>query len=273
MAFPVILSTTITEVDADETAWDFNLPATIAAGDLLLLVAQGSESSGSAAYTVSGPGGGWVEKADNQMIDTRGVMGIFVKVADGSEDGGTVTITATQTAAHVGIVFRIQAGTWGGTTNDVEVSSWTTVEDVTTIDVAALTPSWGSADTMWLAAFGEDEIFGTPTPPASYGTNVEASALDTNETYVSVVRRENTTATENPGNFVAGSTDQMGTILIGVRPAGGGGGFEPDSGDWYLQTDDTDFWMLANDADWYAINAPDAAARVPYRRQLTTVRM
>lgn len=91
--FPVVAATAITDYSADQTSHVINLPASIAAGDLLLLWFTMDNAAGSAITTPSG----WTLEEATIAATNTDFGYLFSKVASGSE-GSTVTVTSTGTS-------------------------------------------------------------------------------------------------------------------------------------------------------------------------------
>jgi hypothetical protein len=123
------------------------LPDNIAPEDLLIVVFP-YDGGGGASWPV-----GWTEILD-QPNSTHG-LAIAYRIADGGE-GPTVTVT-TEAEQAVGFAYRITGS--HGTTPPEIISA---VGSSTTPDPPALTSSWGSANTLWIAAYG---INGGPDKP------------------------------------------------------------------------------------------------------------
>ncbi len=210
MAFPVVEDVTATTFGSSVTEHLVSMPATVNAGDLLLVIFSNDGDA-----TVTDPGTGWeLVTSDNNSTEIRGT--IYYKIAIGDEDGTTVdfvTSAGEEAAAHV---YRIS--NWHGTTPP-EASSVTTALN-NDPDPGALTPSWGSAETMWIAAFAMDWLDDTSIQgPTSY-TNVleDQPNNNSNSAGVGSARRENEVSSENPADFTTNWDEQWVAWTIGIRP-------------------------------------------------------
>lgn len=177
MAFPTVPTTAagriVTAVQANTTATrtfpNFS-GLTFGAGDLLLAIAVAYQSSVTNA-AFSGWSQGFTELVDASSSTTMAV-GVASKIATGSETGSlTVTQAATITGHCVMILMSIPAGTFDSSTPP----QFTAKADGTSsaANPAALTPSWGASDTLWieLLASGETGTGGSFTGVGSAATN------------------------------------------------------------------------------------------------------
>ena len=87
MAFPVVQARNETSFTAAATSFACNLPATIASGDLLIVILASGGTNAQQFNTLTG----WTELLDENV--TFGVH-VWYRLADGTE-GATVTFTCT----------------------------------------------------------------------------------------------------------------------------------------------------------------------------------
>lgn len=210
MAFPQVSSVTGTGFPTRQATHAVNMPATVDAGDLLMVFISTRVATG--AFTPTD----WTQLA----LETgpSNSSGIYIKVAVGNEDGGTVDFNGSS-AEGAADCYRITA--WGGTTSDVEVS--TVVSAVgATADPASLTPSWGAKDNLWLIFVGmandEELMTGAPT---NYG-NIENQISGAGENLSASVgscRRELNATTEDPGAATIDFASYH-AWTVAVEPAG-----------------------------------------------------
>lgn len=207
MAFPVVESVTPTIIDVAGTAHAIGMPATVNAGDLLL-ASIGFFTAG----TVTVPAN-W-----NQLHFTNAsdcILANYYKIAVGNEDGTTVDFVSTGNTKAVAHVARISA--WHGTTPP-EVGTASTGSS-TTPDPPTLTPSWGAADTLWLARASVRAIVAFSGYPANYTNGIDDSTGATNAGTLASARRELNAATEDPGTFTKNGTTVWVAQTVAVRPA------------------------------------------------------
>lgn len=225
MAFPVVEEITATEFDSDTTTHAVNLPATVNAGDLLILLA-GFEYQATNA-TTSGPGGSWVEIYNYRTNNSRTVA--YGLVAAGTEDGGTASVNTSANVYGVAHVYRIRQGTWEGTSVAANVASATTSGSSSDPDPPNLAPSWGAADTLWIAWASGNNNTTVSSYPSSY-TNGTSAMGNGALSYVlgATARRELNAASENPGTFnYASNPSSWNATTIAIQPAAAAAGTPP----------------------------------------------
>ena len=257
MAFPTVTISQETAVTGMSTGHTIGLGATWNANDGILMIVTGSQVGADETYTITTPSGFTLVGATNQWNvggENRQHTGVYIKVATGSEDGTNVTVTTSAAVSMAAQVFRITAGTWAEDTAGIALSTFTEVEAANP-NPPSFTHGFGAVDVHFVVvATSEDSDFEATGAPASYSSLNSIIADGTEDAVISTAHRDNAIATEDPGAWTCAS-EKWQAFTIAIEPAGGGGGGDPDSGDWYLQTDDTDFWQLTDDTDWYALNA------------------
>ena len=212
LAAPVVASVTETAFGTNTTNHNVNMPATVNAGDLLIVLFTNDGSA-----TVTTPTG-WASLAST----ARGIavrLSVYYKIAVGTE-GGTmvdfVTSTSEQAAAQV---YRIT--NWHGTTPP-EISTAATNRNKSP-NPAALSPSWDMEDTLWLAVAGQDRggQSGTTAYPDYYtdGTSTLSSSEETESCRTHSARRVLAAASENPSPFTIPAAEQWVAFTIAIRPA------------------------------------------------------
>lgn len=119
------------------------MPASVDAGDLLLMHACNGESR-----TFTTPSG-WTSMGS---IASSGTMRsiIYYKVATGSEGGSTVTLTPSGTARMAALVSRIQSGTFDLLTPCERASPAT--GGGSQPNSPSFSPSWGSSSILWFSS-------------------------------------------------------------------------------------------------------------------------
>lgn len=148
-ADPVIESVTETTDTSPTTSAIVDLPSTVEPDDLLLLLIRFESDSTSA--TLSSP---WV------TLDVTGGAAALSGYldADGTEDGGTVTVTlGAAPASWAAQVFRIS--NWD-TGQSPEGNGWTNPNiggTSATPALASISPSWGAADNLFITVLGHTD--------------------------------------------------------------------------------------------------------------------
>lgn len=242
MSFPQTADPTMS-VDTTST-YGVLMPPTVNAGDLLIMCCNWDGT-----HVITTPAG-WTKPTNGEGDASGNQLGIiFLKVADGTEDGATVAITSDADNNFAAHVYRVTS--WFGTLAGVELAVRTSLANGDVGNSPSLTPSWGNRDTLWISFIAFCEATGIDTTataaPANYtNLNQNVQGLGSGGARSISARRELKTATEDPGVFThtdpapinAGQAD----FTIAIRPTdstapggrnkpkppkgGGGGGAE-----------------------------------------------
>lgn len=220
-AAPTVSSATPTQFATSVTSMAVNLPGSIASGDLLLAFV---EVRNAGTWT---PPSNWFEIGTQAGGGSVGKLTVFYKIADGSE-GATATWTAS---AGTSAIWQTRKVTnWHGTTPP-EISTGTS-GDASAANPGSLAPSWGSADTLWIAVAGHAaaSTAAWSAGPGGYGDFLNSGASSGGSAIsVATAYLANTAASEDPGAFtVSGSNRFWAAFTVGIRPAAGGGGGSSD---------------------------------------------
>ena len=215
MAFPVVQTTNESATTTAGTSHIVNLPTGITAGELLVVLM----AIGSTAATVNVLAG-WSEVLDaSQANDLK----VLVRQADGSE-GATVTFTTSAATRDASISYRI-SGALPLAIRAPEISAVATGSS-TTPNPGTVTPTGGTKDYLWLAAFtrdGEalDDDAWCSAAPAGY-TNLLRKACGTAGTnlggLIASAQLGSAVSTQDPGTFTA-STGAWRAYTIAVHSA------------------------------------------------------
>jgi hypothetical protein len=212
LAAPVVTSVTETAFDSNTKDHDVDMPATVDAGDLLIVLFT---NDGNTAVTTPD---GWTELASNEYtIAVR--LSAYYKIAAGDEDGTTVNFVTSTNQEAAAQVYRIT--NWHGTTPP-EISTAATGAG-TAPNPASLNPAgWDVADTLWIAVAGQDQgDQGEATAyPASYTDEVSTlSSYGSGSCRTLSARRVLAAASEDPGAFTIPIPEEWVAFTIAVRPA------------------------------------------------------
>ncbi len=212
LAAPVVASVTETAFGTDTTDHYVNIPATVNAGDLLIVL-----FTNNGAATVTTPGG-WTELAsDTRWSNVR--LSVYYKIAAGTEGGTTVNFVTSAAEEAAAQVYRITD--WHGTTPP-EISTAATGTS-TAPNPASLNPAgWEVADTLWLAVAGQDrgDQSGPTAYPDSYTDGISTLSLDgSGSCRIYSARRLLAAALEDPGAFTIPAREQWVAFTVAVRPA------------------------------------------------------
>lgn len=220
MSFPIVQGTATSSTNTAGTSHTFTLPASIVAGELLLLIV----SIGSTAATFNALAG-WTE-----LLDESAAAGLKViyKIAAGGDSNPTFTSSASTRSA--GIAFRISGH--NSATNAPEVGT-TATGTSTTPNPPNLAPVGGIAkDYLWIAfcgSSGEQADDGTYCTafPTNYGSNHLQKTCGTAGTnlggMVACASRNLNGTSDDPGTFTVSENDAWRAQTVVVHPSVGGG--------------------------------------------------
>lgn len=142
--FPVLLDTTVHPASTNINPHAITLPATVNAGDLLLMMVQ---NVAAVARTLTAHVG-WDLAIPATGFNQQRVNWLW-KIATGTEGGGTQTLSFSGNCYCSARVFRFAAGTFDPTT-PVQIAPASGTSGLTA-DPPLLAPAWGAAATLWLA--------------------------------------------------------------------------------------------------------------------------
>lgn len=220
---PTVASVTQTASIASGTNHNVSMPATVAAGDLLMLWIR----TGTASNTATAPSG-WTQIQSTQT-GTAGPanyirLSAYYKVAAGTEGGTTVNVTTDVATTGDAQVVRILAANFTGVPQSTTPATQTTG---TTPNPPAVTSSYGIetylAFAITLCRAGTSTVTAYPAGYADNNTTT-SSTLAMASTVVTAV------ASADPGTFTISANDYAVSMTILVRAA-------PNlvSNAWYLQ--------------------------------------
>ena len=218
MAFPVVESVTITAnlTNAGNDGYEVNLPATIKADDLLIVILS-VYRFGLVASDGSVPSG-WTKIAYRE--DSILSWLVAYKQASGSE-GATLNVAVrdSTTRRAAAQVYRITG--W----NSVEFPTF--VMGVTsTPNPPNVTASWGVADNLFLALGGAaDDDESWTSAPSNYTnlTSTLSGGGTNNSACTGSARRELAAASDNPGTFTLSGVERWAVTTCVIEPGSKGG--------------------------------------------------
>ena len=214
LAAPVVASVTATAFGSDTTAHLVAMPATVNAGNLLIVLFTNDGGA-----TVTTPSG-WTSLASA----TRGTpaqvrLSVYYKIAVGTEGGTSVGFTTSSGEQAAAQVYRITD--WHDITPP-EISTVATGISTTPNPPSFNPAGWDVEDTLWLAVAGQDQgqQTGTTAYPASYAGGI--STLSSSSTTASCrtlsARRGLAAASENPDTFTIPASEEWVAFTVAVRP-------------------------------------------------------
>lgn len=203
-------SVTTTVSSSQATTHAIAMPAQVQAGDLLLMLVAPQQT----ATAVIPPAGWDVVYQRGTTADQSIVVGIFSKVATGSEGGGTATITIGESRHIAAQVHRIsgavaRAGLRVSAALNANFSG-------STIFPPALTNSWGSGtSSLWITGSLLRTAVAMTSLPADYSGDV--STLGSNGAVVSAIRVLDALS-HTPGQFSVGASVVGNAFTLCVAP-------------------------------------------------------
>lgn len=213
--YPVISSVTETTFATDTTSHAVSLPATINAGDGLLILFTNDGSA-----TVTDPFG-W-KRLYSSANGTALRGSAFARVARGNEGGTTVDIVTSAAESGAAQVYRIT--NWNGSLAGFHAGASAQITTGTTADPESVSAYWGSAKNIWLATLHTSTSQTVSSGPTNYTDLLQTSSgASTTGSQCISARRSNEVATEDPGVFTlsgSGSSKVYNTIAIAPAYAG-----------------------------------------------------
>lgn len=258
MAFPVVETTNQGHQNTSlETSHTVTLPATIAAGDLLIVLFAFKPGTANEATFPAG----WT-----QFFDVESVSGSAVKMvgawrdADGAE-GASITVTTSESTRMAFASYRI-SGADDPATNPPEAAT-AILNNTINPDPPSLTPTGGSKEYLWLAAFTSSQGRITSTLPTNYTDNVGDGSDTGTSAHMGIGsgRRELHAASDDPGTFTTTGvgTEETVSAAIAIYPAPVSINFEKAT----VAQDDLGFYVDTKDVGWYATQIRGASIAGP----------
>ena len=195
----VVVEATTTSLDITQTtSHTVSLPTGVTEGDLLIIFFSGSNyPQGSVTVPT-----GWtplVDETSDENDITGHYGGVWYRTATGTE-GSTVSVTSSALKRSAHHAYRIS-----GHDPDTAPEVAYTVDDgevITTPSAPQLTPSWGSAENLWLASAAGS--FTDIDAPTNYTTQLDnRTDVSTNHYHAAQIsaRRTLEASSETPGSF------------------------------------------------------------------------
>lgn len=217
MAFPSVRSSNTTDGTTASATPTINLPATVVAGDLLMVLFRVA-----VAGAIGWPDGTWNELFDGSPDGADDQMAMAWKRAVGDEGGTTIALTCTS-GKFAALSWAIR-GAADPAARAPELSTVATGAG-TTPDPTTCTPTGGARDYLWLWLGGwEGEQTSPPASnPANFATDVigansgTAGVVTTNVRVASASRQFNG-ASLDAGSWTISVTDDWTAYLMAIHP-------------------------------------------------------
>jgi len=215
MAVPTVNDSNSGSETSNTTTHTVNLPATVSAGELLI-VWMAFDGAPTVTWDNTSHGT-WSNHIDTPGPSSACKLVVKAKVADGTEGGGTLSI---ETSASEQSVHRsVSIGTWEGTlAGGLNVPAAATGTSSTPNPPLA-TASWGNVDRKTIAIEGCDGARTVSAYPASYTLNQfsDASGGGAGCGLGSAGRNQTGVGNQDPGTFTISSSDQWVAATVSVR--------------------------------------------------------
>lgn len=213
VGFPVVNSSNGGVLSTAGTSHTINLPAAVAAGELLLVAFVCKANPAITWDTTSH--GTWTQLTNVESATPHLV--VYWKVAAGTEDGGTLTVTTatSQKSAHQSWAI----GDWDG------IAPIAPAEVVYTATVNPDPPNnaSGSGDSLWIALAAANGVVTVTSYPANYTDNqISRSTSASSAVAISAATRNLNASAENPGTFTNTVSGDGHAATIVVLPATAG---------------------------------------------------
>jgi hypothetical protein len=208
--FPVRESCTVTDFGSDATSHAANMPATANAGNLLLALVAFDGSS----TTITTPSG-WTLITANASLDP--VVGVYAKVAAGTEGGGTVDWVTSNSQRGSVHVYRMSS--WYGSLDGVLVSMGAAG---TSSSAISLRTGERSLDIHWIVAEMKSSGTAFGTVPSGYTNEAKTNISEDTSSSASIASATRTNSSNKEEVSALWNTvSSFLTVLIAVLPVGG----------------------------------------------------
>ena len=207
MASPTVVSRTNNAESTNTTTHTCNLPASLVAGNLLLLFCAVSGTPGTMAasgYTLLG------------TVDANGTsaLAIFYKTSDGTE-GASATVTTTNSIKLACASYQISG--WSGTPEKGTASTGASGA----ADPPNLAPSGGSKDYLFFAIGSYVSVSTANTGAPTNYSNGQFPITSGSKGSLSAAERQLTASSDNPGAFTGGSNSNAWVgQTVAISPVG-----------------------------------------------------
>lgn len=211
MTFPVVATVGYSEEGVDTTTHDVTVPASIASGDLLLLLV-GMDGNTVTIPTVTG----WTNLVWKNGSGTVS-EGVWYKFASGSETNFTYTSSASEQSVNRCLRF-----TGMHVSSPPEISGPANDTFTNIASGPSFSPSWGADDTMWMIVAVMDGTGGVSSYPANYTDNQfhdNSGGVSGTCGGLTTCSRNLNAATEDPGDITYATTENRVGYVIAIRPA------------------------------------------------------
>ena len=219
MTFPSTANPTTSADSSSGTTLTVNLPASISAGDYLVVAVFCHPLVASVA-NITVPSG-WTSLLANTAVGSDGKFAIFHKVASGSE-GSSVSVTVMSSGnkdAAVALAYKVTG--WGGALSNIDISTVATGSG-SAPDPGSVTANGGSADNLFIefvGAYDDDATFSAYSTNYTNGTEIQSGGGTNAGCELGSARRELAAASDDPGTLTLSESESWGASTIVIAPA------------------------------------------------------
>jgi hypothetical protein len=211
--FPVVKSMTASTFAIHAFSHPVRMPDDVSDGDLLVCIFTNHGNP-----NVTTPSG-WTRIGTT--LSGNGVRtSRYARRADGTESGATFDFVSSNAETAVAHVYQISGWFDDGTISNA-VADASATGTSTTPDPPALDPAtWDIENTLWIVAYGAQNIGGTTRFPTGYtnGQYNESGGIVGRSSAASA-RRESAVAVEDPGAWTNTYPQMWVAVTLGIRPA------------------------------------------------------
>ena len=211
-AFPVVEALTASAFPVHQYSHLVAMPAQVNAGDLLLAIFTNH------AWATVTPPPGWAA-IGTTLNGTVVRTSRLAKRADGTEGGTTVDFQTSVLETAVAHVYRISGWFDDGVLTDA-IADAGVIGSGLTPDPPALDPTgWDVENTLWIVAYGAENLGDTAGYPAGYtGGRYDPSGGLVGRCSAATARRNGAVASEDPGPFQNYADQAWVAVTIAIRP-------------------------------------------------------
>lgn len=214
MTSPAVAATNTTLGTAATASAAVNLPASIVAGNMLIVLHRSADGTASHGYPA-----GWNVLFNDNSDASDDRISCAWRIADGTE-GATITVTQTS-SKFASLSWRIT-----GATNRAPEFATLVTGSSTIPDPGAVTPTGGSKDYLflWIGGWEGEQTSPPASNPTNYASNIigadsgVAAAATTNCRVASASRQLTTAGPEDPGSWTISVTDDWTATVLAIHP-------------------------------------------------------
>lgn len=194
----------------DVTSFNVNLPATVNAGELLLIpVAVDANSTLTWDQATAGT---WTSLFNDAQTANR--LQIYYKIADGTEDGKALAVTISAAQQVVARCFRLS-----GVQGSISATGTGNRGTATSFDPTAITASWGVANNFYLAIVGIDNAILITGGPTGYSTPNTRITSASGQAGLTTAYKSASGSSDDPSAFTSSTSIGYVCATVVVRPA------------------------------------------------------